>query len=173
MQVPTATHTPERGEARVLTELRRTFVAVDQIQEVLIVPHRVGVHEEAHVVIDIVLPAGFVRGILRGKSRVREIGRVVADGAIRRVVAVVALDRRTARHRGVELFEEVAVVTQHEFARVAGELAVPFRQFAALREVALRQLRVGERRNEHIAAVQFFGEREVTVQAQIFANPHL
>ena len=173
VQVPTRTGTPERSEARVLTELRRTFVAVDQVEEVLIVPHRVGIHEEAHVVVDIVLTARLARGILGCKSGVREVGRVVAHRLIRGVVAVVALNRRTARHRGVELFEEVAVVRQHQLARVAREFAVVLRQLAALCQVALGELRVREGRNEDIAFVQLLGEREVTVEAQILHQPHL
>ena len=173
VQVPTRTGAPERREARVLTELRRTFVAVDQVQEVLVVPHRVGIHEEAHVVVNVVLPARFARGVLCGKSRVRKVGRVVAHRLVRRVVAVVALNRRTARHGGVELLEEVAVVGQHQLTRVAREFVVRLRQFAALRQVALGELRVREGRNEHIAFVQLLGEREVTIQAQILHQPHL
>ena len=123
--------------------------------------------------VDIVLTARLARGILCRKSGVREVGRVVAHRLIRGVVAVVALNRRTARHRGVELVEEVAVVRQHQLARVAREFAVVLRQLAALCQVALGELRVGEGRNEDIAFVQLLGEREVTVEAQILHQPHL
>ena len=49
VNVPTSTHTPEGSEASVLTKLRRTFVAVNQVEEYLLLPNRVEVGEEATV----------------------------------------------------------------------------------------------------------------------------
>ena len=48
VQVPSSTCAPERCKTAVPAELRRTFIAINQIEKILVVPYRVGIDEESH-----------------------------------------------------------------------------------------------------------------------------
>lgn len=88
VDVPSAADTPERCEAFVLSELRRAFVAVDDVEEVLLVPHGVDVDEEADAALDTVAAGRCSVHVAGGKGWVSQLVGEVAGGAIGGVAGV-------------------------------------------------------------------------------------